>query len=449
MNTKFGGAFAYALIWRLLAIMILGAAAITAMMTALREQNTWATTLLLLLLIGVLFTDVLRLVSRTNLEVARLANALQFGDFSQSFQAGARDANFPELAQALEDLVSNLRAQMIAVQSQSNHLASLVDHVPIPLLSIDANERVVLLNNAARRLFNRTHGTRLNEFAQYGQSFVEELRSDDISRIVCVNPPDDAALRMRMTQTRITLQNQPQRLIALQPIQSDIDAAELALSNDLVRVLTHEIMNSLTPVTSLAKSASALSKQLPTNTENESLHSAIETVARRADGLMQFVSRYQEATGAPVLHIEQIFIADLFSEIETLFRAEYSPQQVHLQVENSPTALTIMADKQLLVHVLINLLRNAAQASIGHAANPIIHVRAKSSPSSRIIIDVEDNGPGVAEQHRTDIFLPFFTTKPQGSGIGLSFARQVVIAHGGSVRAEASPLGGACMRLVI
>jgi two-component system, NtrC family, nitrogen regulation sensor histidine kinase NtrY len=449
MNTKYADSFAYALIWRLLAIMVLGAAAVTAMMAALREQNTWATTLLLLLLIGILLTDVLRLVTRTNLEMARLANALQFGDFSQSFQAVTRDANFPELGQALDDLVSSLRTQMIAVRSQNSHLESLIDHVPIPLLSIDADERVVLLNNAARRLFNRAHGTRLNEFAQYGQSFIEELRSNDVSRIVCINPPDDAALRMRLTQTRITLQNQPKRLIALQPIQSDIDAAELTLSNDLVRVLTHEIMNSLTPVTSLAKSALALSKQLPTNSENQSLAFAIETVARRADGLMQFVGRYQEATGTPILNIEEVSLAPLFTEIKTLFRAEYTSQQVQLEVQITPSSLSIKADRQLLEHVLINLLRNAAQASISHTPTPNICVRARNNHNGRIIIDVEDNGGGIPEPIRTDIFLPFFTTKIHGSGIGLSFARQIVLAHGGAIRAEKSELGGACLRLVM
>lgn len=449
MSHQYGSSFAFALIWRLLAIMLLGAAAVMAMTTALREQNTWATAVLLLLVTGVLFADVLRLVARTNLEVARLVNALQFGDFSPSFQTNTRDANFPELAQALDDLITSLRSQMLTERVQTSHLASLIEHVPIPLLSIDTTEHVTLLNNAARRLFSRTRGTKLVEFSDYGQTFMDELRSEDASRIVCLNPPDDAATRMRMTQTRITLLNQPQRLIALQPIQTDIDTAELALSNDLVRVLTHEIMNSLTPVTSLAQSASALTMQLPANAENQSLHNAIETVARRAEGLMQFVKRYQDATGTPVLQLEQVCLVALFIDIAVLFHAEYAPHHVHLEVNAPPAQLTILADRQLLVHVLINLLRNAAQASLTHSAQPRVRIQAASSPSGRIIIDVDDNGGGIASANQNDVFLPFFTTKPQGSGIGLSFARQVVIAHGGSIRAQTSELGGACLRIII
>lgn len=393
--------------WRLFAIIFLGAAAVIALSTATEQPTRWATIIILSLLIGILFTDVLRLIARTNAEIARLVTTLQYGDFSQSFHAGARDINFPALGEALEELVSGLRKEMTTIQSESSHLASLIDHVPIPLLCIDSNDGVTLLNNAARRLFNRPHGRRLGEFAIYGQGFVAELRSNDATRVVCITPHDDAAQQMRMTQTRVTMLNQPQRLIALQPIQSDIDAAELALSNDLVRVLTHEIMNSLTPVTSLAKSAATLSKQLPASAENDTLHSAIDTVARRSDGLMQFVSRYREVTGIPVLHLELLPLKSLIEEMETLFRAEFTHDMVTLKLDLLLNETTITADKDLLTHVLINLLRNAAQASIGHTETPIACVRVRSTHSGRVLIDVDDNGTGIPDTLRTDIFLPF------------------------------------------
>jgi two-component system, NtrC family, nitrogen regulation sensor histidine kinase NtrY len=442
---NFSRSFSFSLIWRLIAILAVGHAATW----AIQQPNTLATVTVLVLLMCLLFADLLRLIQRTNREVERLANAIRRGDFSQSFQVTPSGVGFPELGVALDQLISQLRGEMTQLHAETSHLAGLIDHVPIPLLTIDTDENVELLNNAARRLFSRPHGRRLTDFAVYGDNIVDALRRRDATSVVSLNPRDDADASMRMTQTTVTRLGRQQRLIVLQPIQADLDATEMALSRNLLRVLTHEIMNSLAPVTSLAKSAANLSKTMPDSEAGNDIRTAIETVERRAEGLMQFVGRYREITGTPAVKREQFSVANLLHDIERLFRADWPDEKISLQIEIAPPDLQAYADQHLLEHVLINLLRNAVQASVDYGESPTISLHVRVAHSGRTLIDVEDNGPGIAEAIRHDVFLPFFTTKANGSGIGLSLARQIVLAHGGSIRVEPSSLGGACLRIVL
>jgi two-component system, NtrC family, nitrogen regulation sensor histidine kinase NtrY len=450
---RYGRSFTFSLVWRLATVLILGAVLMWAIIWTDSGTNMVATTVLITLLIALLLWDILNLIQRTNREVARVLSAMQYGDYSQAFLATPPDAGFPELAAALENLLARQRDKMTALNADNSHLLSLIEHVPIPLLTIDGEDNVALLNNAARRLFNRSHGRHMADFAIYGARFIEELRQHSASGLITINPNDDAEIKVRRTEATITRLGLPLRLIALQPIQADLDATEMALSRDLVRVLTHEMMNSLTPVISLAKSASALTRTLPATADNNDatveIQRAIDTVERRTEGLMQFVERYREITGVPHIAAAPFTAIHLLSYLETLFYAEWPREKIALVTEVTPIDWQINADRELLEQALINLIRNAAQASSEHAAEPAVRLTIRMAHGGGTLIDVEDNGAGIAEHLRRDVFLPFFTTKPTGSGIGLALARQIVIAHGGSIRVETSALGGACIRIVL
>jgi len=416
---------------------------------------------------ALLFVSLLGVVQRTNHQLARLIDALHFGDFTPAFGSGPRDAGFDELMNAFERLLQRQRDDTTDVHASVAHLSALIDHVPIPLLAIDTDERVELLNHAARRLFVRVgaSGQRLENFYLYGAQFVNEMRDvirhDKPSGIATLSPNDDAPIRMRMRQTSIIRLGRRQRLIALQPIQSDIDAAEMTLARNLTRVLTHEIMNSLTPVTSIAHSAAALANAMAADIDagfandkrTKALSEAVATVARRADGLMQFVQRYREIAQAPVVESTPFLIADLAADLALLLRAEWP--QVKFEMSQSPLTLEANADRQLLEQVLINLLRNAAQAACAAdrtCGQPRVSLHFAAAYSGRTLIEVRDNGDGIALQLRDEVFLPFFTTKPDGSGVGLSLARQIVLAHGGAISVDLTPNPawcGACIRAIV
>lgn len=436
-------AFSVATLLRLAALVALG----SVLLWAVSHPNLLATALLTGLAMLALFLDLLRVVRRTNLEVARLTSALAAGDLAQRFTAQPPDLGFPKLGQAMDQLMSRLREEMTSARADAAHLSGLLQQVPIALLTLDAHEQVTLLNDAARRLFDRPHGSALSALGVYGADLPQALRELREPRVVRLSPPDDAALRLRASQTALTRRGQALKLIALQPIESELDATEMALSRDLVRVLTHEIMNSLTPVLSLARTAAGLSAALPESPSGAELRAALETVERRAAGLMQFVERYRELSAPPALALADFPVELLLGDLQRLFRAEWPAEEVALAIDAAPD-LRLTADRQLLEHALLNLLRNAAQACHQRGGGRV-RVRARAARRGRVLLEVEDDGPGIPEGLRDDVFLPFFTTRPQGSGVGLSLAKQIVVAHGGSIRVEPSSLGGACLRVVL
>jgi signal transduction histidine kinase len=241
--------------------------------------------------------------------------------------------------------------------------------------------------------------------------------------------------------------DEPVTVLSILPVQSELGALEVAAQNDLVRVLTHEIMNSLTPVTSLARSGADMVAAAQGSDLDEA-KVATETVARRAEGILRFVESYREFAQAPDVHRKQFKAQPWADEIMRLAIAGAEGRVIDASTEIHPQSLALNADPELLAHAILNLLRNAVRAT-GGVSEPKVSLTVQREATGRCRIDVEDNGPGIPEERRDDIFLPFYTTHKGGSGVGLSFARQVALAHGGSISALESPLGGANIRVVI
>jgi signal transduction histidine kinase len=232
-------------------------------------------------------------------------------------------------------------------------------------------------------------------------------------------------------------------------VQNVLGAAEMAAQSGLVRVLTHEIMNSLTPVTSLIRSAADLlasSEQDPDALAEA--RQAVEVAARRAEGMRRFVENYRSFERSPDIRKRRFSAVEWADEIARLSKADAVITGVQLDV-SVPPGLWLDADPDLLAQVCINLLRNAAAAARSFSHTPQIGIVLQDLASDGFRIEVFDNGPGIAVDRRDDVFLPFYTTRPEGNGIGLSFARQVVIAHGGSITATTSRLGGASIVAVM
>jgi two-component system nitrogen regulation sensor histidine kinase NtrY len=223
----------------------------------------------------------------------------------------------------------------------------------------------------------------------------------------------------------------------------------VAAQADLVRVLTHEIMNSLTPVTSLARSgAEMVAAAEEAGVDLADARVATETVARRAEGILRFVESYREFAQAPDVHRRSFKAQPWAEEVLRLAVAGVGDRKIDARVEVQPKSLSLNADPELLAHALLNLLRNAVRAT-AEVESPAVVLKVRREASGRCRIDVEDNGPGIPEERREDIFLPFYTTHKGGSGVGLSFARQVALAHGGSISALEAAGGGAKIRVVI
>jgi signal transduction histidine kinase len=266
-----------------------------------------------------------------------------------------------------------------------------------------------------------------------------------ITRLILDGVPQKAIF----ASAQVARLDDPVTVLSILPVQSELGALEVAAQADLVRVLTHEIMNSLTPVTSLARTGAdlvaAAAKREPALGDAKT---ATETVARRAEGILRFVESYREFANAPDIHRRQFKARPWAEEIMRLALANASDREIDARVEIEPKTMSLTADPELLAQALLNLLRNSMRATID-TKDPIVVLCLAREPHGHFRVEVRDNGPGIPLDRREDIFLPFYTTHKGGSGVGLSFARQVALAHGGSICALEAPEGGANLRMVI
>jgi signal transduction histidine kinase len=261
-------------------------------------------------------------------------------------------------------------------------------------------------------------------------------------------------LQLKVAATDVALGGLRRRLISLQNIENEMSAQEMAAWQTVIRVMAHEVMNSLTPVSSLAATARDLVRdalsQLPAGDPRASGLSdaceALETVARRSEGLLHFVQNHRRLTKLLVTQIEVMPAQRVFARIQRLLGADLAARDIRMTTSVEPETLEVAADSDLLDQALINLVRNAIEAlrdvSAGHIA-----LSARRHPDGRIVIAVADNGPGIATDQREKIFVPFFTTKRQGSGVGLTLVRQIATAHGATVDVSQTPGGGATVSL--
>jgi len=381
---------------------------------------------------------------RTNLMLARFMAALAHGDLTQGFRTRGHGAGLDELAAALDAALGRLRAERRAAAAENRFATALVDQVPTPLLTVAADGTVRLANGAARHLFRESDGRQVAAFARYGGRFATLLGSmEPGGREVCHLLWNGLPRRTLVAASTIDGADGRARVVTVSLIHEELEQAELATQADLVRVLTHEIMNSLTPVTSLAASAAQLLDALdPRDAEAlADARTAVATLARRAAAITGFVERYRDFGRTPAIAVRRFEARAWADDLARTFRTGPQAARVTLAVRVVPDALRIEGDPELLGQVVLNLLKNAGEAASPHASAPAVTLAVEQADAGRVRIAVADNGPGFPAGIVNDAFLPFYTTKPNGSGVGLSFARQVVLLHGGTI--QAAPAGGA------
>jgi nitrogen fixation/metabolism regulation signal transduction histidine kinase len=444
---RFRSRFVAGLLWRTALLL----AAVVLFVLALDAPGLAAARILAAAFFGWTVWGLWRHIQRTNFEIARFLEAIRLGDLSQSFSHRADGSGLTEIGDALEAGIRALRAERHRLMEAGRFHEAVLDDAPTALLTVDSDGRVELTNKAARRLFTRHHGVRLADFAVYGDAFATALAGRTAGRPRLVPLTIDAIPQSAtISAAMVHRLGGMVRVFAVQPIQGELNAVEIAAQSDLVRVLTHEIMNSMTPVTSLAQTAAALMAAADDGTSRDigDARAAVETLARRADGVMHFVESYRQISRTPEVRRKLIDVAPWAREIEALFQASDAAAGVALSV-SAPEHLVLDADADLLCQVLLNLLRNAAEAARGHAEVPAVSLCFAQAPGGRVEIEIADNGPGVPESLRQDVFLPFFTTKAKGTGVGLSLARQIVLAHQGSIALAEADEGGALFRILI
>jgi len=236
------------------------------------------------------------------------------------------------------------------------------------------------------------------------------------------------------------MREQTYRLVAMQNIQSEIEETEIEAWQKIISVLTHEIMNSITPISSLSSTLKTILNEMkePNAETIEDISSAVNTIKKRSEGLMSFVDKYRSITKIPKPNRHNFSVTSLFKRIEILMDSALDGKDIKFSFEINPINLEMNGDSDLIEQVLINMLNNAIQ-SLSETKNGIISLSAYIDSNSRAILKISDNGAGILEENIERVFVPFFTTKKEGSGIGLSLSQQIIRAHGGRIHVTSKP----------
>lgn len=316
-------------------------------------------------------------------------------------------------------------------------LDAALEHAPLALWRLVAGAPPLALNAAARRLI--APGRAVEPAALLA------LLDAEPGRRVVTLPTEHGQERAVLAVSTLTVHGEAWRLAALAPIESELETEALAAWRQLVQVLTHEIMNSLTAIASLATSAPALSEA----GEQEELQAALAALARRAAHLQGFVERYRSVSQPPAPTLADVALLPLLQAVQRLVAPAWAAAGGSVELTVEPASLALRTDAAQLEQVLINLAQNALQACVGRPQSQPARllIEARLSRGARLRLTVADNGPGVAPGLEGRIFTPFFTTREDGSGVGLAVVRQLVHGLGGTVRHARRPGGGACFVL--
>ena len=405
-----------------------------------------AATIFLCLFAAYQIFSLIRYVTKTNKDINRFLLSIKHSDFSQSFTNNLKGAGFDELNAAFSEVSKEFQQAKIEKEEHFRFLQTIIDHVGIALVAFDSQGNVELMNNAAKKLLNIPRLGNIKDLESISRRLADKLVNispgdKDLIKL----QQDDDLLQLSIYATGFILRQQQLILVAMQNIQHELEEKEMISWQNLIRVLTHEIMNSITPIASLASTAQGLLKDNQDCEVPESMNEAIgdvrqavNTIEKRSTGLLTFIENYRKLTRIPKPAFKVVQVKDLFDRVEYLLKDQFEQSAIKFKSRIDPESLTITADPALIEQVLINLCKNSMEAVNG-VINPKIKLKADTDGRGNPVIKVSDNGKGITESVVEKIFIPFFTTKPLGSGIGLSLSRQIMRLHKGTIGVTSTP----------
>jgi two-component system, NtrC family, nitrogen regulation sensor histidine kinase NtrY len=440
--------FATGLVLRILLIVVL----IGAIAWALPQSNQMALTALLIILLLWRVVNLFNYVNITNRKLVRFLESVRYDDFSVRFAANQDDSTFRELSKQFNDVLDAFRQVRADKEANSQYLQTIVQHVNTGLLAFDESGRIELINNAALRLLGLYRLKTLKDLQEDNpelQSLLQNLISGESVLFQAA-----ADRQLSISSTAIRMRGKLIKLVAIQNIQSELESKELEAWQNLTRVLRHEIMNSVTPIASLVSTMRDIVQQEmeqpdhgPTETWQD-LNEALEVVENRTNGLMNFVNAYRTFTSIPKPNMDPVLVLPLVQRITSLFAPTLREKGIRLTYDIQPDGLEISMDQDQIEMVLINLIKNAVEILEGKP-NARIDIRSSlDQTTQRATLEVSDNGPGIEPDKLEQIFIPFYTTKEDGTGVGLSLSRQILQLHGGVLGVESQLGNGAKFSLV-
>lgn len=392
--------------------------------------------------------EIIRYVEKTNRLLKNFLESIRYSDFTRNFQVQGLGSSFDKLQESFNAVITDFQKIRAEKEEHYFYLQTVIQHIGISLIAFHRDGKVEMINNASKKLFQVSNLKKIQDLSSFSDELVNCLLSLKHGENTLVKVVDNEdILKLAIYATEFKINNRQVILVSIKNIQYELEEQEIESWQKLIRVLTHEIMNSITPISSLSTTLTTILDDFGennTNIQDEDLETlnevklALETIHKRSSGLLHFVDTYRNLTKIPKPNFGIFQVQKLFDNIHRLMQEEIKRKGIECEININPESLELSADEQLLEQVLINLIKNSIHA-LEHTENPRIELKAFMNKRGRISIQISDNGQGIIKEVLDKVFIPFFTTKPKGSGIGLSLSKQILRLHGGTITAQSIP----------
>lgn len=413
------------------------------LMFSLASNSAFPLTVVLVLVLAIAqVIALIKYIERIHIEIHKFFTSVQNNDFSEPDLSNVPESYQLYLKQQFSGVLNSLRKARHTREERQHYLTTIVQHVGIGLITFDEKGEIQIMNIAAKRLLKTDHTKNIEELRQISNHLVDsfyDLKTG--GRVLIKLETEDEIRQLSVYAIELSMSGENFKLISLQNIQSELEENEMEAWQKLVRVLTHEIMNSVTPISSLATTVESdlvtyldCGKDVCEIRQEDlsDIHLAVQTIQRRSEGLIRFVSDFRSLTQTPEPKFQFVEVALLLEQVRLLLKHEMETNKIKFEVNVNPDNLIVTMDPELIQQVLINLLKNAIQAFDEQEVKNI-WMYAYQDEKNNYLIAVKDNGSGIDDEAQSKIFIPFFTTKKTGSGIGLSLSRQIMRKHNGSI----------------
>jgi nitrogen fixation/metabolism regulation signal transduction histidine kinase len=428
----------------ILRTVLLGASMAILMFMVSKPNMLFASVLVAFIIIGQLI-EIFRFVSQTNRKLTRFLESIKYSDFISGFAADHKlGKSFKDLNIAFNEVMEAFRKARSEKEESWQYLNTIVQQVRTGIISFDSDGNIQLINNNAKRYIGTNTIKNIQELISSNPKLYHSINSVEAGKSELYKASNDLQLTVQCTELRI--RGVDVKLITLQNIQGELQKQEAEAWQNLTRVLRHEIMNSITPISSLTSTLREILEHDIKKIDNHfeiddetatDLKDGLSTIENRSKGLIKFIDAYREYTSLPKPVFKSVRLKDLVDKVSTLMKEELKRTNIKFEFSCDSEYITIQADEEMIEQVLINLLKNAKEAL---AETKDAKLTLKAYVQDNVIkIDVMDNGPGIIKEAIENIFVPFYTTKRSGSGIGLSLSRQIMQLHNGSLTVVSEP----------
>ena len=410
-------------------------------------DNSLRFSIICILTLVILTVNLISYLNSTNKKIRFFFDSVRNDDSNLSFPAETRNDALNDLYKSMNKVNHQIQQLKIENRQQEQYFRTLLEHLAAGIITYNDKGFILHANSSARKLLAIDVLTHLKQIERKDQKLFETINSiKPFERKLIGISADGGEIQLSLKATSFKTNENELVILSIQDIKNELDEKEIESWMKLIRVLMHEIMNSITPITSLSESLSniystggipVLPEQVNVKTIATTLQ-GLNVIKEQGKGLMSFVESYRKLTRVPEPEKKLFKVADLMSRVQILYNSLDNINKTNLTISLKKPDLEIFADQNLISQVLINLLKNALEANENNFEGKITIVSSENSGNHSEIC-VIDNGPGISEENLDEIFVPFFTTRQNGSGIGLSISRQIMRAHGGNLKVRSVP----------